>query len=542
VTDGRGLGAVDGWLRRHPVYSDVGLAVLLAAVLMPASVPLVLDSAADAGTKAVVVTAVILAQVSVAFRRLRPVAGYLACSAAMAVLVAAPSLTGLSEQGYSGAVPPILLPSAGVFLVLLYSVAVYTERAWPVAALVVAAVGAAITTVRVLSAQALSTIAPTGLPLPAMVGGTLAALVLAAWSVGRFRRVRADYVISLAQRAEQAEADRALRAEQAAAQERARIARDMHDVVSHSLAVMIAQAEAGRMAAVKDPQQAVAVLPIIAGTGREAMSDMRSLLGILRADPTEVPAAAESDAGATDVAGAGGETRPGDPALADPGGGDSNEGSSPVRSGGDGTTARIPDRDDRAAARFVESAGLAPQPGLADIPDLIDRIGTAGQPVLLTGRGSAVDIGPVRELTAFRVVQESLTNVLKHAGDNATPTVDLAWSPTELTITVTNRRGTRRQQPSVGVRADLDPAAAGRGLRGMRERVESVGGRLAAGVGDGGGFRVVATIPVSSARTGVASGTAVAAASGVVASGQVPNPGDDRAEHSAAGWDRAESS
>jgi signal transduction histidine kinase len=269
-------------------------------------------------------------------------------------------------------------------------------------------------------------VAPAGWPLPVIVIGALAAVVIAAWSLGRFRRVRADYVLALAERARRAEADRQARALQAAAEERGRIAREMHDVVSHSLAVMVAQAEAGRMAAVKDPARGIAVLPIIAGTGREAMADMRSLLGVLRSAPE-------------------------DPQSADPG------------------------------------MSNTPQPGLLDIPALLRSMAAAGLRVEVAERGKQIELGGIGELTAYRLVQEALTNVIKHAGPTASVVVDLHWESTELIITVTDAGGAQETERVAG---------SGQGLVGMRERVTAIGGRWSAGPADGGGFRVSAAIPL----------------------------------------------
>jgi len=398
----------------------------------------VIGSSADQTSKIVVVVAVIVAQGSVAIRRINTVLGYALCCAAMAALVVVPPLTGLVDLGYPEPVPAILLPSALVFGVLLYSIAVYGQGRVPLLALLVAVLGAVLTSVRLLTSELISSVAPAGWPLPVIVIGALAAVVIAAWSLGRFRRVRADYVIALTERARQAEADRQARVRQAAADERGRIAREMHDVVSHSLAVMVAQAEAGRMAAVKDPARGIAVLPVIAGTGREAMADMRSLLGVLRNRPND---AAESV----------GEPMPSD----------------------------------------------APQPGLADIPALLERMAATGLRVQFDERGTRVELGGMVELTAYRLVQESLTNAIKHGGTSAAVVVDLDWGSTEVIVTITNEGSGWETEHVPGV---------GQGLLGMRERVTAIGGRLVTGPA-GGGYRVSAALPVA----GVGLSTAAAA-------------------------------
>jgi signal transduction histidine kinase len=258
---GGGFTGLERWLRAHRWLPDAVLTVVLAVILLPASLPLVLDSTASDSIKAVLTAAIIVAQVTVAFRRTQPPIAYLVCAAAMAVVVLTPPLTGLQTAGFAEPLPAILLPSSGVFLVLLYSIAAEGVGRIPILALLIAALGGAVTAVRLLSASIISAIVPGGWPLPLIVVGALAAVVVAAWSLGRFVRVRKDYVLSLSQRAKQAEAERELRALQAAERERARIAREMHDVVSHSLAVIVAQAEAGRMAAGKDPALGIAVCP-----------------------------------------------------------------------------------------------------------------------------------------------------------------------------------------------------------------------------------------------------------------------------------------
>ncbi|MET0864238.1 MAG: histidine kinase, partial [Nakamurella sp.] len=353
------------------------------------------------------------------------------CSVAMAALLAAPALTGLEAAGFADPVPAILLPSSGVYLVLLYSIAAVGVGRTPLLALLIAGLGVILTAVKLLSAQLISTVAPTGWPVPLIVIGALLAAVIAAWSLGRFRRLRQDYVLSLAERARQAEADRALRAQQAAQLERARIAREMHDVVSHSLAVMIAQAEAGRMAGGKDPALGIAVLPTIAATGRAAMTDMRSLLGVLR-DDRSVHAAAEAN-----------------------------------------------------AIEHQPAETSAPQPRTADIPALVERSAAAGLPVRVEETGQPVDLSPAAELTAYRVVQEALTNVVKHGRRTTSVVVELIWTPSSLTIRIENRGGPAAVNARTG---------DGQGLRGMRERVAAVGGALTAGP-TVRGFQVVADIP-----------------------------------------------
>jgi len=443
---------LERWLRTHRWLPDALLAVILAVILVPASLPLVFDSTSSASTKVVLAVAIVIVQLTVAFRRRYPSASYLVCAMAMAVVVSTPPLTGLEAAGFAEPLPAILLPTSGVFLVLLYSVAVEGVGRIPILALLVAGFGAVVTAARLLSATIISTIMPGGWPVPVIVVGALAAVVVAAWSLGRFVRVRKDYVVSLAERARQAEAERELRAVQAADRERARIAREMHDVVSHSLAVIVAQAEAGRMAAGKNAVLGVAVLPTIASTGRAAMADMRSLLGVLRDQP--------------------------DDAAGDPG--EMTRGS-PAGSCGVATRVELPE----IAVRQAE-----PLPGLIDIPALVDRVNATGVPVVLKAAGNPGELGPGAQLTAYRVVQEALTNVVKHARAVTRVVVQLVWNSESLQIRVLDDGGGQTGQIVGG-----NSSTGGQGLRGMRERVEAIGGTLQAGTRADRGFQIIADIP-----------------------------------------------
>ncbi|UGQ08951.1 histidine kinase [Yinghuangia sp. ASG 101] len=234
---------------------------------------------------------------------------------------------------------------------------------------------------------------------------------------------------------------RALRAEHerevAVARERARIAREFHDVVSHNVSVMVIQSGAARMVLRSDPDSAVEALRAVETSGRETMAELRHLLGVL-------------------------------------------------------TTADEPAPGGRPAAPDGDAPGppLAPQPDLTRLPVLVDRVRTAGLDVRLETCGDARPLPPGVELTAYRVVQEALTNALKYAPG------------THAEVTLAYRRDTVR----VGV-ADDGPAdgrrperlGAGRGLLGLTERVALHGGRLEAGPRPTGGYRVRATIPVPAA-------------------------------------------
>ena len=234
----------------------------------------------------------------------------------------------------------------------------------------------------------------------------------------RRRRERAN---ELLERAERAERERELLATRRVQQERTRIAREMHDVVAHSLSVMIIQAGAARRQVRAHPDAAIGSLETIEATGREAMSEMRRILGVLRSESDTEPQAADR----------------------------------------------------------------APQPSLAALVDLVDT--AADLPVVLHTAGDLTTVAAAIELSAYRVVQEALTNVRRHAG--RVDHVEVAVERDHGCVTVTVDDDGR----GAGAR-HFDP---GFGLVGMRERVGMFGGRLDAGPRPGGGWRVRATFPES---------------------------------------------
>lgn len=434
------VSGVDDWTRRRPWLVDGLLALALAAVLLPTSAELVSIAPWPAPVRTGVLAMISLGFVAVVVRRRHPLVAYAACCLVMLTLLLVPDLTSAAAVGLAGqVVPPILLPSSVVFLVVLYSVAAYASRPWPTAALAVGLAGAALTTARLWAVDwAVGQAAPVTLGWHVLVAAALVAAVLAPWGLGRFRSVRAAYVVELEQRAARAEEQRAERAEQAVLAERARIAREMHDVVAHSLAVIVRQADGGRFAVAGDPRRAGEVLAAVAATGREALADMRAAVGVLRGDATP---------------------------------------------------------DDDVAQSTVD-----------DVPGLVQRLRDTGLQVSLRTTGDAAALDRATSLAAFRVVQEALTNVVKHAGGGAAATVRLDWCTTGLDIAVTDdgggafedsgtppdiRTGTTGRNGGAGT-------APGRGLIGMRERVALVGGRLSAAAGSGhgrAGFAVRAHLP-----------------------------------------------
>jgi signal transduction histidine kinase len=249
---------------------------------------------------------------------------------------------------------------------------------------------------------------------PQNVGFPLGAQ-LAAFTIGRLLRTRTLLTRTLADEAARLELDRALRAQAAVGEERARIAREMHDVVAHTMAIMVVQAGAARRVLDRDPAAAEQALGTVEETGRVALGELRRLLGFLRED---APAA------------------------------------------------------------------LEPQPTLDGLAALIQGARDAGLPVELRIEGEPGALPAGAELAAYRVVQEALTNSLKHAGEGARATVLLRWTVSALELSVADTGG-----------AGSDLGGNGHGLLGMRERVTMTGGTLTAGPRPGGGFAVDATIP-----------------------------------------------
>jgi signal transduction histidine kinase len=237
-----------------------------------------------------------------------------------------------------------------------------------------------------------------------------------AGGLGAFVRQRALRLSAVEDRAVALEGELEREAELAAAQERARIARELHDVVAHGLSLMVVQAEAAEEMLARSPEAAAEPLHRVQRTGREALGEMRRLLGVLRT----------ADSAPTST---------------------------------------------------------VPQPSLRRLPELVREAAGAGLPVEVAVIGEPEELPAGRELAAFRIVQEALTNVRRHAHASAAR-VELTYTPASLRIDVTDDG----QGPAGG--------HAGHGLIGMRERAALYGGTLDAGPGAGGGFRVTAVLPV----------------------------------------------
>ena len=374
--------------REHPVATDRVLTAVLAAVSL-AGLWLVSWSktahyrAPDAG--GVLLTLAIV--VPLLWRRQRP---------GLVLVISGTALLGYDAAGY---------PSGLAWLACywaVYSYAVHRRRRnayWPLAVWVAEVVA--------------------HLALPAR-GSNTAQTALIFLGVTAVVWIRGDAVRS---GLVEAERQRELRARQAVADERTRIARELHDVVSQALGVIVMQAGGAGSVPVLEEPDAKAVLATIEQTGRQAFAEMRRLVGVLRDDD--------------------------------------------------------------------EAAALAPQPTVGEIPALLTRLASAGLDVDLEIEGTRREAPAGVELSAYRIVQEALTNTLKHSGAGHA-TVRLSWSQDHLDVEVSDDGPVAGAAVPPPVRAD----SGGKGLVGMRERVMLFGGELEAGPSPHGGYRVAARLPL----------------------------------------------
>ncbi|MFE2945277.1 sensor histidine kinase [Streptomyces sp. NPDC059255] len=281
--------------------------------------------------------------------------------------------------------------------------------------------------------------------------GLTAPPVLLGLYVGARRRL----MESLRERADSLEqelsllADRAeQRAEWARTEERTRIAREMHDVVAHRVSLMVVHAAALQAVALKDPQKAVKNAALVGDLGRQALTELREMLGVLRAG--EQVAARQADGVA-------------------------------------GVPVAVPLASVGLAAAAAAAAAAEDGPGMGDIEVLVGESRDTGMVVELMVQGESRPYAREVEQTAYRVVQEALTNVLKHAA-GAKVMVRLAHREAEVAMQVENG-------PSDGGAQDAGLPSGGNGLVGMRERVTALGGVFVSGETDAGGFRVSAVLP-----------------------------------------------
>jgi signal transduction histidine kinase len=383
------LRAVDPWI------TDGLLAAFMLAigVLTLAGAETVPDTPQEPDALGYLLT--IVGSGALAFRRHHPIPAY-------AVSLVATMCFSLSEYPENG------LPIAT--LIALYTVASIVPRMQ--AAIAAAAAAAVIMFLTAVGAQ--------GLDAAGAVGNL--AIFGTGYAFGSYMRVRRDYTEQLELRAKDLEENQRREAEQAVAEERLRIARELHDVVAHAMSVVAVQSGVAAHVIDQQPDEARTMLQNINATSREALDEMRRMLGVLRAD------------------------------------------------GDDG------------------QLELAPAPSLGDLRSLVSSIESTGVDVELSVDGDAPDLAPGLDLTAFRIVQEALTNVVKHAGQ-ASVAVRVRYGADELAVVVEDDGRGAAAAPVDAV------GGGGHGLVGMQERVDLFGGSLAAGPRAGGGFRVAATLP-----------------------------------------------
>jgi signal transduction histidine kinase len=251
-----------------------------------------------------------------------------------------------------------------------------------------------------------------------------AALLAVPWAAGQLVRQRQQRAVLAEGRADVAEREREERAKLAVADERARIARELHDVVAHNVSVMVVQAGAGRRMLDHDPARSRDAFESIEDTGRQALVEMRRLLGVLRKDD--------------------------------------------------------------------EQLALAPLPSLEHVNSLLEQVRDAGMPVTLRVEGAPRPLPQGVDLSAYRIIQEALTNALKHAGP-ASGEVVLRYGDDDLEIEISDDgRGAGSSQPAL--------VGGGNGLVGMRERVALHGGDLHAGARSSGGYSLSARLPFDQLR------------------------------------------
>ena len=356
-----------------------------------------------------------------------PPTGLVGGSAVHSVLAAAVTLPLLLRRRYAVAVFVTVVASGWVqfelggglgqpffaMAIALYAVGAHASRPWTY-------VGPVAVVLQVLAdVPRLRDGAPVDEVVPAWF------ILLGLWGFGRWMRHRAHAAVALTERAEAAERGRREEAERAVAEERARIARELHDLVAHSMGVIVIQAQGAQRALDTSPDQAREALSAIETAGRSGLAEMRRLLGLLTDDGVDT--------------------------------------------------------------------GTAPQPTLHEIPDLVARLRSAGTPVDLHVEGAVRALPAGVELAGYRVVQEAMTNVLKHAGQVPID-VRLRYEPEWLDIEVTD-------EGPVDDAASANGHDSGqRGLAGMRERVTLYGGTLHTGPRPGGGFSVRAQLPFESGR------------------------------------------
>jgi signal transduction histidine kinase len=393
------------FFRRHPTWVDSFWAVVL---LVACGLWIAVDGTVSTADRVIAIPLSIALAAVVALRRKAPERLLLVALAVGLLQLAAGVRTN---------------PGDAAFLVIIYTCASNGKRWSSRVALIGGLAAAPLSMVRWPPHSEYSTIWTTLLQT-----FFLTVIFALSWVIGDRLRTRRAYYAELEERAARLHREREAQSKAAVAAERARIARELHDVVAHNVSVMVVQADGAAYVLDAAPDQAKQALSTISTTGRQALAEMRRLLGLLRAG-------------------------------------------------------------DDAGGEYV------PQPGVDQLADLIDQVRGAGLPVRFEVAGRARPLSSGVELTAYRVVQEALTNVRKHGGDGASANVLLGFGDAALDLLIEDDgRGARHELYAQG-----GPDGLGQGLIGMRERIGMVGGTLDAGPRPGGGFRISAVLPLRGA-------------------------------------------
>ncbi|RKN10053.1 sensor histidine kinase [Streptomyces radicis] len=328
---------------------------------------------------------------------------------------------GIGLLQVAGDVPP--LPANFAFFVVIYTNASGSARRASRLALLMSLLAPTISSLRWPAEDADESMAN------AVLGAVFLTVAFClAWVLGDSLRTRRAYYAELEQRAHRLEQERETQARMAVAAERARIARELHDVVAHNVSVMVVQADGAAYVLDTAPEQTRTALRTISGTGRQALTEMRRLLGVLRSEDTS-----------------------------------------------------------------ATGHDYVPQPGVEQLADLVDQVRDTGLSVEFRIAGTPRPLPSGVELTAYRIVQEALTNSRKHGGPDVGATVTLEYGSDALTVLAEDDgRGAQRE-----LYEERGADGLGQGLIGMRERVGMVGGVLLAGPRPGGGFRISATLPLT---------------------------------------------
>lgn len=382
-------GRAGAWMRTHPRAIDSAVAALVFVYTLPMVREAVLPAAVP--TAAGVVLAAVLCGSYLLCRR-RPLAGF----GAVIGVVGVQLVLGIG-----------VLPADVMILLALYRVALDRSRSTSLATGVVAGITVVVATLRWDNP---------GIATSELVSTLL--LIVSIWIWGSMIGIRRAYVAALEDRAAQLARDQENQNRIIVATERARIAREIHDTVSHGLSVVVVLAQGAAVNVHNDPDRAQQAMRTVESSGRTALAEMRQMLHVLRDD---------------------------------------------------------------------EPGSQAPSPGVEQLEKLVDDARTAGAPVELTYRGTDRALPAGVDLTVYRIVQEALTNARKHAGPALTR-IDVGLTVDDSGVEVRIRDDGAGPPPS--------RRCGGHGLIGMRERVAACGGELQAGRANGGGFEIIATVPI----------------------------------------------